>query len=138
MDKFALPTILFLAMFQLCPSLFSDGAIFDVVMIDGQGQIIHGLYFDNVYNVMLYLLLSWLSISLPFFTKKLSRSMKALSLLSGAWWVAGCAFEVANFAEPWKVYNCPENRGTFGYCLFVFIIGLTLIIINKKWNKLAQ
>ena len=137
MNRFALPTILFIAIFQLCPPMFATGGTFDVTIKDG-GEVIHGIYFDNVYNVLLYLLLSWLSISIPVVFKELKREYRWLSFLSGAWWIVGSAFEVANFAEPLEVYNTSEVRSTYGYYLFVFIIGLTMIILNKKWRKQEQ
>tara|TARA_R110000851_G_scaffold177231_1_gene324002 strand:- start:393 stop:806 length:414 start_codon:yes stop_codon:yes gene_type:complete len=137
MERFALPTVLLLAIFQLCPPMFMEGSIFDVSMINDEGVLIHGVYFDNVYNVILYLFLSWISISLPFLFKTLPKEIRYLSLLSGAWWIIGCSFEVYNLSEPLKVYNTPEIRSTYGYLLLLFIIGVTLIIINKKWSKLA-
>ena len=117
--------------------MFMEGSIFDVSMINDEGVLIHGVYFDNVYNVILYLFLSWISISLPFLFKTLPKEIRYLSLLSGAWWIIGCSFEVYNLSEPLKVYNTPEIRSTYGYLLLLFIIGVTLIIINKKWSKLA-
>lgn len=138
MEKLALPTILLIALFLLCPPLFSEGGIFDISAIDENGTLVHGIYFDNVYNVILYLFLSWLSIVIPFYSKSIKPQYKYLSLLAGGWLVAGSAFELANFAEPLKIYNTPDNRGNFTYCLFVFTIGITLIIINSKWNKSVQ
>lgn len=117
--------------------MFAEGGTFDVVSVSSEGELIHGIYFDNVYNVILYLLLSWLSISIPILFKTLKKHYRWVSFMSGAWWIAGCAFEIANFAEPLKVYNNSQIRSTYGYCLFVFIIGLTIIILNKKWNKLV-
>jgi hypothetical protein len=138
MEKFVLPTVLMLSMFQLVPPIFAEGGPLDVVAVDDYGKTIHGVYFDNVYNTILYIFLSWLSISIPVLFKNLGKPFEWLSLMTGAWWLAGSAFEIANFAEPLKVYNTPKVTHTYGYYLFIFIIGTTLIILNKKWSKLGQ
>ena len=141
-ERFLISVILFLAIFALVPSLFSEGGAFDITakVIDectGKETIIHGIYFDNVYNLMLYLGLSGLGVSVPFiFRDKISRNFRGLSFLISAWFIAGTSFEVANFLEPLVVYNTADNRSTWGYFLYCFILGLTLIMISEKWTKL--
>ena len=138
MKKFALPTILFIALFQLCPPIFADGGTLDVQAIGENGEIIHGIYFDNVYFSMLFIFFSWLSISIPVIFKEIPRAFRWISFLSGGWWIAGASFEIANIAEPLKTYNTPEMQDQYGYYLFAFIIGTTFIILNEIWNKQEQ
>lgn len=141
-DNILYSFVYLLAMLAIVPVFFKEGQIFDVtteyVNECGMKVIEHEVYYDNVFSVILTLLLSFLGGTIPLFLSKQSKLNKMITNISfmiSAWFLAGFVYEVANFAYPTIVLNNGSDMVMFNRFLIMFIIGLTLISINSRWNK---
>ena len=118
MTKIATILILLMAMLNLVPPLFADTD-----------------YFDNSYYLILYLLLSFLGIAIPFCVDILPKIMKRISILTGAWCFSGFVMEIFNLSVPTLVLNSSNDNIFYFKALTFFITGLALIISIETWSK---
>lgn len=118
MIRFSFIVVFLLCMLNLVPPLYQKS-----------------MYFDNVYNVILYTLLSFLGISIPFIALKLNRYVRFLSSLIGTWYFAGLTFEILNFNFPDMVLNSPDNNYYYVKFLMCFTIGIAFIITSNTWIR---
>lgn len=95
----------------------------------------NGLYFDNVYYSLLYLLLSFVAISLPFMITTLNKHVSKISFMIGGWFIFGLIFELINFFVPSIILNNSTNSFLFSKFLIVFTIGLAFTITHKQWRQ---
>lgn len=138
-DKILIAVIFMMTCLLLVPPMFAEGFIFDATMewemYDGSIYIEHGVYFDNVFNTILLLLMSFLGLIIPYFKPNLNKNWKRISTACGAWFVAGLTYEVLNFAVPTEVFNNIADNWTYIKYAIIFTLGLTLIITHETWNK---
>lgn len=109
-----------MAMLNLAPPLFRNVA--------------DGVYFDNVYYAILYTLLSFLGIAIPFMVN-LPKFLTAISNILGGWFIAGLYFEVVNFKTPEIVINNESSPEMFTKFAMCFMVAITFIMINFTWKK---
>ena len=117
-SKIAISVILLLCLFNLVPPLFSETA-----------------YFDNVYYLLLYIILTHVSICVPFLVEKLNIWFKRISQLIGGWFFSGVVVEVINFATPLEVFNSIEDKLVYTKYLIGFTIAIMIMIISETWQK---
>lgn len=117
MSKFATVIILLMAMLNLIPPLF-------------KGTV----YFDNSYYCVLYSLLSYTCIVLPFLVPLMKPIVKSISFVLGCWFFAGLVFEFKNLFIPYSLENSKDSIDYYIY-LVCFIIAVILLIINEE-NKI--
>lgn len=115
--KLATVIILLMAMINLVPPMFAGG-----------------VYFDNVYYTILYMLLAFIGIALPFIVK-LPGYLTAISHVLGGWFVAGLYFEVVNFKAPEVVINNDSSPELFIKAVVCFTVAITFIMINYTWKR---
>lgn len=106
-----------MAMLNLVPPLFASGE-----------------YFDNVYYIILYLLVSFLGISLPFMVA-LPKYLTVISHLLGGWFVTGLFYELINLTMPEIVINTNDSAYLFTKFTMCFMVAITFIMINYTWKK---
>jgi len=116
-SKIATILVLLMCMLNLVPPLFKDG-----------------VYFDNIYYSILYLLLSFLAISIPFLVPIINKHIMRISFLIGGWFIFGLIFELINFFIPKIVLNSKSDSFVFAKMLIVFIIGLAFSITFEQWK----
>lgn len=115
--RIATVIILLMAMLNLIPPLFAGG-----------------VYFDNAYYIILYALLSFVGISLPFIVD-LPKYLTAISHILGGWFVTGLFYEVLNLAMPDIVLNTNASTYLFTKFTLCFMVAITFIMINFTWKK---
>ena len=118
--KIATILIFLMCMLNLVPPLFATNE----------------LYFDNVYYSILYLLLSFLAISLPFMVSNLNKHLNRICFLIGGWFIFGLIFELINFFVPNIVLNSQANGILFAKFLTVFTIGVAFTITHSQWKRM--
>lgn len=118
MNRFLVIVVFLLCILNLIPPMFQNS-----------------VYFDNVYNVILYGFLSFMGISIPFIGTGLNGYIKWLSNLIGAWYLTGLTFEIMNFKFPEIVLNSPDNNYYYVKFLMSFTIGVAFIITSSTWNR---
>lgn len=94
------------------------------------------LYFDNVYYSLLYLLLSFLAIALPFMVNNLNKHLNRISFLVGGWFVFGLIFELINFFIPSVVLNTESDGFLFAKFLTIFTIALAFNLTHSQWKRM--
>jgi Na+/melibiose symporter-like transporter len=94
------------------------------------------LYFDNVYYSLLYLLLSFLAISLPFMVTTLNKHLNRISFLVGGWFVFGLIFELINFFIPNVVLNNESDGFLFAKFLTIFTIAVAFNLTHDQWKRM--
>jgi hypothetical protein len=92
-------------------------------------------YFDNAYYIILFLLLSFLGISIPFIVESLNKQLKRVSTLLGSWFFGGLLMELFNLTIPTIVLNNNQNNITYFKALICFIIGITVIMSRETWSS---
>lgn len=92
------------------------------------------VYFDNVYYTIIYMLLAFTGISLPFITR-LPGYLTAISHILGGWCVAALYFEIVNFETPDIVINNDSSPEMFIRFVMCFVVAITFIMINFTWKK---
>lgn len=135
--KLSAVIILLLAMLNLVPPLFNCGGIFDVhgtVIQCGEEVAICGVYFDNAYYIIVYMLLSFLGISLPFMVN-MPKYLTTISNLLGGWFVAGLFYEVLNLWIPEEILNSTDNPNLFTRFALCFTVAMTFLMINHTWKR---
>jgi len=140
MTKVATILIFLLLMLNLVPPLFREGAIFDlwqVVSVDSEGNEmkVGGMYFDNVYYTLLYLILTYTAICLPYLVVKLPKVIKWLSFGVGAWFMFGLFFEVLNFLVPEIILNTQTNDYVYSKVVMVSTLCIAFILIHDSWKQ---
>lgn len=96
----------------------------------------NSMYFDNVYYSLLYLLLSFLAISLPFMVATLNKQLNRISFLIGGWFIFGLIFELINFFVPDIVLNTKSDGFLFAKFLTIFTIGVAFTITHDQWKRM--
>jgi hypothetical protein len=92
------------------------------------------VYFDNVYYIILFMMLSFIGIALPFiFT--LPKYLTAISHILGGWFIAGFAFELMNLQTPEIVLNDASNPVIYTKAVLCFMVSITFIMIKFTWKK---
>lgn len=138
-DKILIAVIFMMTCLLLVPPMFSSGFIFDVTMeyelYDGSTFVEHGIYFDNVFNTILLLLMSYLGLIIPYLRPRLNKNWKRISTACGAWFFAGLIYEILNFSVPEEVFNSIQNSWTYIKYLIIFTLGITFIITHEIWSK---
>lgn len=94
------------------------------------------LYFDNVYFSILYLLLSFLAISLPFMVSNLNKHLNRICFLIGGWFIFGLIFELINFFVPNIVLNNETSGFIYAKFLTIFTIGVAFTITHSQWKRM--
>lgn len=139
MVRLATIIVLLMCMLNLIPPLFASGGVFDVVnvSVDDCGNLVinRGLLFDNVYYSILYLLLSFLGLSLPFLVVELHKPFKMISTLIGAWFIAGLVNGLINMVVPDIVINNSHDKAMYLKFLLTFTITITFIVIESIWSN---
>lgn len=139
-DKILYSFIYFLAMLLLVPPLFVKGAPFDVSAecLDecGNLSVQSGIFFDNVFVTILTLGMAWLAGTIPFLLTKSKPMIQNICYMFSAWFLSGLVYEIANFSTPTIVLNDSSDRVLFNRFLLMFIIGLTLISLQKKMDQI--
>lgn len=129
-------------MINLIPPMFATGGRFDVAMIIenecGKMELIHGVYFDNMWYSLTSLLFSYLGIVVPVLRPQLPKPIKMLSIIVGSWWLSGFAFEIMNWFVPTEVLNTMFSRDGFNRYLIVFILSVSIIFLHKQWTQLKK
>lgn len=123
MVKLATILILLMCMLNLIPPLFSDGGVFDAI------------YFDNVYYSILYLILSFTGITLPYMVEDLPKSMKIISTMIGSWFIAGLVNGLINMVTPDIVLNNSKDDALYLKYFITFTVGLLFIVLNSLWTQ---
>jgi len=116
--KLAVIIILLMAMLNLIPPLFANT-----------------VYFDNVYYIIMYLLLSFLGFSLPFMVESLNKQLKRISTLLGSWFFGGVLMELFNLSIPSEVLNSNIDNPFYFKVVICFVIGLFAIMSSETWSK---
>ena len=139
MNKIGTLIVLLIAFFNLFPPLFAEGGMFSVTgnAIDLEGNIVEvqGIYYDNVYFTILYLLLTYIAIAVPFLLPKLNKTIARISMMSGAWFFSALLYEVFNFTIPDIILNSDKYRTLYVRFTVMFCIGLLTIMIRETWIK---
>lgn len=94
-----------------------------------------GVYFDNVYYSILYLLLSFLGLSLPYLVLELPKPLKIVSTMIGAWFVAGLINGLINMVVPDIVLNNSHDEAMYLKFMLTFTIGVTFTVTHSIWSK---
>ena len=154
MIKFTALFILLLSMLTLLPVHFTKGHVFNVdyvepVNIDniidlGNGDIgikRSGLYWDNVWYIIFFVIVPFVSIGLPFYAKLdkgWSRLLKYACFGYGGWYTAGLIIELINLFRPQLVYNSTDDIVLFVQFLIMFIVGMIFTTTHTLWIKSKQ
>ena len=138
-DRIVIALILFVCSLLLIPPMFTKGGWFDVVYFyehrDGSKQLIHGLYYDNVFNSIFTLSYSYLGLIIPYLKPSLKWYWKWISTAAGSWFVAGLFYELMNFTMPEVVFNSMDENWTYIKYLIIFTLGIAFIITHETWSK---
>lgn len=118
MVRLATILILLMCMLNLIPPLFKGG-----------------VYFDNVYYSILYLLLSFLGLSIPYLVPEIPKSLRLISTIIGSWFVAGLVNGLINMVIPTVVLNNSLDEAMYLKFMITFTISVTFIIIDSIWSK---
>jgi|TARA_R110000851_G_scaffold128199_1_gene260504 hypothetical protein len=124
-ERIGVSLVLLLALFALFPSLFSKGGLL----------VEHIKYYNNVFFTLMYLVVSFTGIAIPFILPRMKRVTCVISQMLGAWFFAAFLYELFNFAIPDVVLNNNEDRTLYTKFLIAFIIGLSTIMIRETWQK---
>jgi hypothetical protein len=117
-SKIGISLVLLLCIFNLVPPLFNQS-----------------VYFDNVYYLGLYLVLTYTSICLPFLANRMNKWIKRVSTFIGGWFFSGLVVEIINLSSPLEVFNSIQDKSIYMQFLITFTIGITIIIISETWQK---
>lgn len=117
--KLSIILILLMAMLNLVPPLF-----------------VNTVYFDNIYYILLFLLLSFVGVSLPFLVESLHKQLKRISILLGSWFFSGLVMELFNLSIPEIVLNSSSNNNVmFFKSVVCFIVGVVIIMSSEIWSS---
>lgn len=137
MQKLGVVILFLICSLNLVPPLFAEGGAFDVTYkVEQCGNIVtmHGLYFDNVFFTLLYIILMVMTISIPFIFN-LSKQLNYISFAFSMWFMTALIFELMNFADPLGVYNSEGSNHTFAFYIIAITLAFATIITYKTWNK---
>jgi len=126
-------------MLLLVPPLFREGARFDYTkthkLYDGSIFIEHGIYFDNVFNTMLLISLSFIGLTIPYLKPDLNKIWKGISSLVGAWFLAGLIYQIVQMSTSEELFQYMAKDWLYIKSVIIFTLGLTAIITNKAWTE---
>ena len=125
--------------FNLFPPLFYDGGIFatkglykdlsgDVILIDG-------FYYDKVFWICLYFLLSYVFFILPIILPTVGKKFNRVSMILAAWFTSAFIFALVNLAIPDIILEYFADRNLFTKFVLTVMIGVVLILIREPWIK---
>ena len=125
---------------NLIPPLFAPGGNLDFwtepVEICDHIELVSGIFYDNVYFLILCLTFTVIGVLLPYIIKSLPFFWKAISTFSGAWFFSGFIVEIINFTNPMEVINNPSEPALyFKYTMFL-LMGSIFLLTLKKWNQI--
>jgi len=123
--RLGISIVFLIALFGLLPPFFSKGGLFESLLI----------YWDNVFFTMMYLVISFTGIAMPFILPKMGRVICSISSMFGSWFFASFLYELFNFTIPDIVLNNSEDRTLFTKFLIAFIIGLSFTMARETWEK---
>lgn len=139
MTKLATTLILLLLMLNLIPPLFRDGAALDLwtekIIECGEIKTVRGIYFDNAYYIILFTVLPFMALSLPFLVPKLNRVIRWISFGIGGWYMFGLLVEVLNLLSPAEVFNSSDNDAIYIKFVIAGTIAIAFIITSEAWIK---
>lgn len=117
------------------PPLFADGGIFDVTYLNENGKVEHGLYFDNVYFLILFFWMSLFLGLIPIVCKKIIDSIHAkISLILCAVSTVAFMFEILNLTVPEIVLNSSSNALVFSKVLLITMLSIASIHLFNRWK----
>jgi hypothetical protein len=136
-SKLALVLILLISLLVLVPPMFTSGGIFNV-QYEGLDEkcnkvILNGLYFDNVFYIIMYTLIAFLGFTIPFLVEKLNKHLKKISTILGAWFFCGFINGIFQISIP--SFKFSNDAIMFTKLLMTFVIGLFVIIASDIWSK---
>lgn len=125
---------------NLIPPLFADGAIFSTtkMVVNECGKMVEmpGIYFDNVYYPILYFLLSFIALSLPYIDPSLKKVHKDISTMTGAWLFSGFVFELINISTPELILNSQYDSNTNFQYVLAIALGYIFLTLKRKWHQM--
>ena len=119
--KIAIVLIFLMCALNMVPGLFSET-----------------VYFDNVYYIILYFLLTFLGFSIPFLVSKLNKWIKRISNLIAGWCFAGLIIEFLNLTSPELVYNSKDDKNLYFKFIVMAAVGISVIMTSETWTKKPQ
>ena len=138
-DKILIAVIFSMLSLLLVPPLFREGAIFDYTRIhelcDGSIFIEHGIYFDQVFNTILLVSMSYLGLIIPYLKPDLNKIWKGISSLVGAWFLAGLIYQIVQMSTSEELFKYMAKDWLYVKSVIIFTLGLTAIITNKAWTE---
>lgn len=143
-NKIFTTVIIIMCSINLIPPLFAPGGALDfwteeVLMYQDtaceQTKVVSGIFFDNVYYSLNFILYVVLGLFTPFISKSMPRIVKAVSILMGSWFMAMLVTEMINFTRPTEVLNNPNEPVIYLKVTIAFIISVIFLVILNKWNQ---
>ena len=137
MQKLGFVILFLICSLNLVPPLFAEGGTFDVtyqVEYCEKSITMHGLYFDNVFYTLLYLILTIITISIPFIFN-LNKILNYVALAFSMWFMTALIFEIINFKNPLAVYNSVGKNSTFTFYILCITLFFATLITYITWNK---
>lgn len=139
MERLANLYIILLSMILLVPPMFAEGGVFDVTytFINEHGVIVtgHGLYEDNVWASLLFLCLTISCFIIPRAYSRMWKSMKRLSIALCGWFTASFLFELANFSDPFVVFNSFDSNMIVPKFITAFSLIIIYIFTSTQWKS---
>lgn len=128
-----------MTMFLLVPPMFAEGGQFDVTYqeLNECGKIVtrHGLYEDNVWASLFFLILALSCFIVPYHCKKMWKTMRVVAEILCGWLTSSFLFEIANFADPQVVYNTFDSNMIYPKFLTAFALTMIYIYTHTKWTS---
>ena len=122
--KLATIIILLMAVLNLVPPLFDDGINDGSIGFD-----------DKIYYSILWLLLSYTALVIPFLFPKLNNVIRNIAMMLGCWFVAGLIYSLIHFFVTQDVFDTMKPTKNYFSCLIMFIIGIAFIMTHASWKK---
>lgn len=120
---------------NLIPPLFKKGRMFAVdgyEKIDGKFYHVPDVFFDNVYNLILYGLLSLIFFALPIL-RSMGKLVNWASFILASWMFAAFMFEIFNLATPGITLNNGSNIANFYVFSMMALFSIISIYLREQW-----
>lgn len=138
-SKIAIVITTLMVMLNIIPPMFTTGGIFNVkyeyINECDETIVLDGLYFDNLYYILLFLFCSFVGFTLPFLVENLNIHIKRISTLLGSWFFGGVLVELFNLSIPSEVLNSNIDNPFYFKVVICFVIGLFAIMSSETWSK---
>jgi len=126
-------------MLNLIPPLFADSGAFDVLYLEtnecGLTKVKHGLYFKDVYYTILHLTLGFIGVSLPFMVPNIPKHFKVISIMIGAWFVAGLTYGLIKMSVSSEIIDNSKPSIIYLKVLIMFTITAVFTFLNSIWTQ---